>query len=191
VQDWMNEIYEMWMQAHGVMIITPVHWYSPPSVLKLMMDRMVCSDGGNPDPSTSNGKDPETAKKLELKGWRYPKHLAGRRFSVVVHGDAEGVLNVRQAIVSWLADLGLESAGAEATIDRYIGYYEPYATSHEALDRDQAVQDETRRAAEILIRSVKDYRQNLEPTAPDPGLKRSQWKSGSESFGADTDVRAK
>ena len=31
------------------------------------------------------------AKELELKGWDYPKHLAGRAFAVVVHGDAAGV----------------------------------------------------------------------------------------------------
>jgi hypothetical protein len=26
-QDWMNEIYPMWVAAHGIMIITPVNWY--------------------------------------------------------------------------------------------------------------------------------------------------------------------
>jgi spore maturation protein CgeB len=31
--------------------------------------------------------------------------------------------------------------------DRYIGYYEPYATSHDALDRDQDVQEEVRNVA--------------------------------------------
>ena len=46
----MNEIYPMWVQAHGVMIVSPVNWFSPTSGLKLMMDRLVCADGGNPDP---------------------------------------------------------------------------------------------------------------------------------------------
>jgi len=78
VQDWMADIYEMWVRAHGVMIVTPVHWYAPPSVLKLMMDRLVCADGGNPDVSSTKGKTPELAKKLELAGWDFPKHLAGR-----------------------------------------------------------------------------------------------------------------
>jgi multimeric flavodoxin WrbA len=50
VHDWMNDIYPMWVEAHGVMIITPVNWYQVSSPLKLMMDRMVCADGGNPDP---------------------------------------------------------------------------------------------------------------------------------------------
>ena len=27
VDDWMAEIYEQWVAAHGVLILTPVHWY--------------------------------------------------------------------------------------------------------------------------------------------------------------------
>ena len=55
-----------------------------------MIDRLVCADGGNPDPTTTRGKDPAAAKALELAGWHYPKHLAGRAFAVVAHGDAAG-----------------------------------------------------------------------------------------------------
>ena len=84
VQDWMNDIYPMWAAAHGVMIICPVNWYQTPSVLKLMIDRLVCADGGNPDPTSTQGKKAELAKEIELKGWHYPRHLAGRVFSVVV-----------------------------------------------------------------------------------------------------------
>ena len=90
VQDWMNDIYAMWAAAHGVMIVCPVNWYGPPSGLKLMIDRLVCADGGNPDPTTTHGKNVEQAKALELDGWPYPQHLAGRVFSVVVHGDYGG-----------------------------------------------------------------------------------------------------
>lgn len=90
VHDWMNDIYPMWVEAHGVMIITPVNWYQVSSPLKLMMDRMVCADGGNPDPTLTHGKDAKKAKGVELAGWDYPKHLEGRVFSVVVHGDVEG-----------------------------------------------------------------------------------------------------
>ena len=64
----MNEIYPRWVAAHGVMIVTPVYWYQAPSVLKLMIDRLVCADGGNPDPTTTHGKKPEEAKALELDG---------------------------------------------------------------------------------------------------------------------------
>ena len=83
----MNEIYPRWVAAHGVMIVTPVYWYQAPGGLKSMMDRLVCADGGNPDPTSTAGKDPKLAKQLELKGWTYPRHLAGRAFAVVVHGD--------------------------------------------------------------------------------------------------------
>ena len=43
----MNEIYPMWVAAHGIMIVTPVNWYQVSSPLKLMMDRLVCADGGS------------------------------------------------------------------------------------------------------------------------------------------------
>jgi hypothetical protein len=34
----------------------------------------------------------------------------------------------------------LIDAGERSRLDRTIGYYEPYATSHETLDRDMGVQ---------------------------------------------------
>ena len=154
VNDWMNELYPRWVAAHGVMIVTPVYWYQAPSVLKLMIDRLVCADGGNPDPTTTHGKSPEEAKALELAGWDFPKHLAGRAFAVVVHGDAAGAEGLRRALTDWLLDMELVKAGAAATLDRYIGYYEPYATSHEALDRDEAVQEEVRNAARSLVSTI-------------------------------------
>src|SRR5438270_2540409 len=90
VHDWMNDIYPLWVAAHGIMIVAPVNWYQAPGPLKLMMDRLICADGGNPDPTSTHGKHPDEAKKLELAGWPYPRHLAGRVFSVVAHGDTEG-----------------------------------------------------------------------------------------------------
>src|SRR5438034_2284664 len=146
-QDWMNEIYPRWVAAHGIMIVTPVHWYQVPSTLKLMMDRLVCADGGNPDPSSTHGKEPDEAKALELKGWLYPRHLAGRHFGVVVHGDSVGAETLRRSLVDWLTDMSLISAGGKAEIDGYIGYMEPYATSHQALDEDEAFQAEVRNVA--------------------------------------------
>lgn len=154
VNDWMNELYPRWVAAHGIMIVTPVYWYQAPSVLKLMIDRLVCADGGNPDPTSTQGKDPVKAKELELQGWDYPRHLAGRIFSVVVHGDAAGTEQLRRSLTDWLQDMHLIPASHAATIDRYVGYYEPYATSHEALDRDEALHTEVRNAAKILIEAV-------------------------------------
>lgn len=150
VQDWMHEIYPRWVAAHGVLIVTPVHWYQAPSVLKLMIDRLVCADGGNPDPTTTDGKSPAKAKALELQGWHYPRHLAGRTFGLVVHGDATGAEAVKRALHDWLCDMGLEPAGTRALLDRYVGYYEPYATSHDALDRDEGLLEEVANVARTL-----------------------------------------
>jgi multimeric flavodoxin WrbA len=136
------------------MIVTPVNWYQVTSPLKLMMDRLVCADGGNPDPTRTHGKNAELAKSIELEGWDYPRHLEGRMFSVVVHGDAEGAAGVRRNLVDWLTDIHMIPAGPPAELDRYIGYLRPYATSHDDLDADTAVQDEVRNAARTLREAV-------------------------------------
>jgi multimeric flavodoxin WrbA len=158
-QDWMNDIYPMWVAAHGIMIVTPVNWYQVTSPLKLMMDRLVCADGGNPDPTRTHGKDASRAKEIELAGWDYPRHLAGRLFAVVVHGDVEGAENVRRSISDWLCFMHLCPAGPTAELDRYIGYWKPYATSHEELDADQAIQAEVGNAALALAEAVKANRE--------------------------------
>jgi multimeric flavodoxin WrbA len=158
VQDWMGEIYPLWVAAHAVMIVTPVYWYQAPSPLKLMMDRLVCADGGNPDPTSTDGKDAAKAKELELRGWPYPRHLAGRAYSVIVHGDAEGAEMLRRSLSDWLSDMELVSAGHVANIARYVGYYEPYATSHDALDEDAAIHEEVRNAARALMGKVRELR---------------------------------
>jgi multimeric flavodoxin WrbA len=166
VNDWMNELYPRWVAARGVMIVTPVYWYQAPSTLKLMIDRLVCADGGNPDPTSTHGKTPSEAKELELAGWPYPRHLRGRHFAVFVHGDAAGGDQLRRALTDWLLDMELVQAGNHGTADRYIGYMEPYATSHEALDRDSAVQEEVRNVARALVDSVRLAR---EGKRVDPG----------------------
>ncbi len=45
--DWMAEIYPLWVAAHAIVIVTPVYWYQSPSPLTLMIDRLVCADGGD------------------------------------------------------------------------------------------------------------------------------------------------
>ncbi|MBN9584965.1 MAG: NADPH-dependent FMN reductase [Afipia sp. 62-7] len=152
--DWMNEIYPLWVAAHGIMIVTPVNWYHAPTGLKAMIDRLVCADGGNPDPTTTHGKKADEAKALELKGWDYPKHLDGRHFAVVVHGDTVGAETLRRSLADWLTDMSLVSASRTAEHDGYIGYQEPYATSHQALDQDGNFQEETRNAARALANAV-------------------------------------
>ena len=156
--DWMAEIYERWTAAHAVIIVSPVYWYQSPGGLKLMIDRLVCADGGNPDPTTTSGKDPAKAKALEMAGWDYPKHLAGRVYGLVVHGDVAGIEGSRRSLSDWLDWMGLIDAGKDARLDRYIGYFEPYATSHDTLDKDSDVQEEARNVARAVANAVKALR---------------------------------
>jgi len=175
VGDWMAEIYEKWVAAHAVILCTPTNWYHTSSPMKLMIDRLVCADGGNADPTLTNGKDPQKAKAVELAGWSYPKHLAGRVYGVVVHGDVAGIEETRYALCDWLDWMGFVDAGAASRLDRYIGYYQPYATSHDELDKDKDVQEEVRNVARAVAIAVRELRAGrlTDPTAQ---LKRPRAK---------------
>jgi hypothetical protein len=119
---------------------------------------MVCADGGNPDPTATGGKDTGRAKELELKGWHYPRHLEGRLFSLIVHGDTEGAETLRRMLADWLTSLHMAPAASGAVFERYIGYFRPYATSHEDLDADTDVQEEVRIAARALLEALRRRR---------------------------------
>ena len=173
--DWMSEIYERWTAAHAVIIISPVYWYQSPSPMKLMIDRLVCADGGNPDPTATGGKNADKAKALEMAGWDYPQHLAGRAYGLIIHGDVAGIEGSRRALTDWLDWMGLIDAGVAARLDRYIGYYEPYSTSHDALDRDEPIQEEVRNVARAVAKAVVELRagrlQAVQPTLSRPRAK--------------------
>jgi hypothetical protein len=79
-------------------------------------------------------------------------------FLVVVHGDVEGAEDVQRSVSDWLCSMHLETAGTLAEVDRDIGYWQPYATSHAALDQDTAMQDEVRNAARTLLEAVQAKR---------------------------------
>ncbi|MBX3535685.1 MAG: flavodoxin family protein [Xanthobacteraceae bacterium] len=175
VNDWMAEIYPKWVAAHGVMIVTPVNWYQAPSSLKLMIDRLVCADGGNSDPTTTKMKHVAPAKELELAGWPYPRHLAGRAFSVAVHGDAAGVENLRRILCDWMSDIGMIPCGHKSQFGAYVGYLEPYATSHKDLDEDTDFQEDVKNSAHALINGVKMLRKG-ELRQPDATLEESRPK---------------
>jgi hypothetical protein len=108
------------------------------------------------------------AKALELKSWSYPRHLAGRSFAVVVHGDSAGTENLRRSLVDWLNDMHLVQAGTNSCIDRFIDYYGPYARSHEVFDEDQALHEEIRNAARALANQISHRRAGQR--APDEEL---------------------
>jgi multimeric flavodoxin WrbA len=169
--DWMNEIYPLWVAAHGIMIIMPV----TPTGLKAMIDRLVCADGGNPDPSSTHGKTAKEAKELELQGWPYPKHLKGRHFGIVTHGDSVGAETLRRSLADWLTDLELISAGGMAEADGYIGYMKPYATSHQDYDEDNAFQKDVLNVARALGAAI-DLARTGHLENPAKGLKDPQPK---------------
>ena len=73
---------------------------------------------------------------------------------MVVHGDVAGIEGLRRSLTDWLDWMGLLRAGSKAAFDRYIGYYQPYATSHDALDADLAVQAEVMGAAQAVAAAV-------------------------------------
>jgi multimeric flavodoxin WrbA len=173
--DWMNEIYERWVAAHGIIVVTPVYWYQAPAVLKLMIDRLVCADGGNPDPTSTHGKKAEEAKAIELAGWDYPKHLADRAYGLVVHGDVAGIESTRRGLSDWLDWMGLVDAGSFARLDRYLGYYESYANSHETLDRDTDFQEDVRNVARAVAKAVEELRAGR-LSKPDRDLRRPRPK---------------
>jgi multimeric flavodoxin WrbA len=168
----MNEIYPMWVAAHGILILTPVNWYQTSSPLKLMMDRLVCADGGNPDPTSTHGKKAQEAKDIELRGWDYPRHLAGRQFACVAHGDVEGAEGVRRCLGDWATSIEMT---AVTGIDRYIGYWKPYATSHLELDQDQAIQEGVRNVARALREAFHASRRNRQ-IAPGADLRPPRQK---------------
>jgi hypothetical protein len=77
---------------------------------------------------------------------------------VVVHGDVAGTGDVRRALCDWLDWMGLIDAGRRSRLDRYIGYYQPYAISHDALDADAGMQEEVRNAARAVAAAVGELR---------------------------------
>ena len=68
----------------------------------------------------------------------------------------------------------LVPAGGAALVDRYVGYYEPYATSHDALDRDGAFVEEVRNAARTLMGAVARLRRG--DAAPGDSLREPRPK---------------
>lgn len=154
----MADTCESWVAAHGVLLLTPVRGYRSSSVLKLMIDRLVWADGGNPDPTGTGGRDAATARQLEPNGWAVPEAAGRARLRLVVHGDMQGELEVRRALTDWLGWMGLVDAGELARLDRFIGYDEPYATSRPALDRDEPVQEEVRNVAQAPLQAATEIR---------------------------------
>ncbi len=90
---WDLDMYSRFDQADAWAIIGPVNWYGPTSNLKLMFDRLVCMNGGNPQEDLIEHKNPELAMKLEhTEEWKSLSinHLEGRTAAFYCYGDGGG-----------------------------------------------------------------------------------------------------
>ena len=90
---WNLDMYPRLDLADAWAIIGPVNWYSSSSTLKLMFDRLVCMNGGNPREDLIKHKDPELAMKLEQSPeWKKlsVNHLEGRTAGFFCYGDGGG-----------------------------------------------------------------------------------------------------
>lgn len=90
---WNLDLYARLDMADAWAFIGPINWYAPTSNLKLMFDRMVCMNGGNPNEELIKHKDPELAMKLEhSEDWKELSlnHLEGRTAAFFCYGDDGG-----------------------------------------------------------------------------------------------------
>jgi len=90
---WNLDLYSRLDLADAWAIIGPVNWYGPTSNLKLMFDRLVCMNGGNPREELIEHKNPELAMKLEhAPEWEElsVNHLEGRTAAFFCYGDGGG-----------------------------------------------------------------------------------------------------
>jgi hypothetical protein len=82
---------------------------------------------------------------------------------------------LRRILADWLTDMELIPADNHAVLDSYVGYLEPYATSHNELDKDKDFQEDVRTAAKTLAEAVKLMRAGKLPKA-DTGLHEARPK---------------
>ena len=90
---WNLDLYARLDLADAWAIIGPVNWYAPTTNLKLMFDRLVCMNGGNPREDLIEHKNAELAMKLEHQPeWEElsVNHLEGRTAGFFCYGDGGG-----------------------------------------------------------------------------------------------------
>jgi hypothetical protein len=88
---WDLDLYSRLDLADAWAFIGPVNWYGPSSNLKLMFDRLVCMNGGNPKEELIEHKNPELAMALEkAPEWEAlsRNHLEGRTAAFFCYSDA-------------------------------------------------------------------------------------------------------
>jgi hypothetical protein len=87
---WNLHLYERLARADAWAFIGPTNWYAPASNLKLMFDRLVCMNGGNPRPDLIDKKSTLKAQALERSElWKTlsKNHLEGRTAAFFSYAD--------------------------------------------------------------------------------------------------------
>jgi hypothetical protein len=87
---WNLDLYARLDLADAWAFVGPINWYGPTSNLKLMFDRLVCMNGGNPREDLIEHKNPELAMRLEhAPQWKEIalNHLEGRTAAFFCYGD--------------------------------------------------------------------------------------------------------
>jgi multimeric flavodoxin WrbA len=122
---WDLDLYARLDLADAWAIIGPVNWYAPSSNLKLMFDRLVCMNGGNPDESLIEHKNPELAMRLEHSAqWASlsRNHLEGRSAGFFCYGDGGGDELDRAGRPKILRHPGYFSPASEPFVDDRDAY---------------------------------------------------------------------
>ncbi len=90
---WNLNLYARLARADAWAFIGPINWYAPTTNFKLLFDRLVCMNGGNPQPELIEKKNTALAQALE----RSPQwatlsrnHLEGRTAGFFCYGDGGG-----------------------------------------------------------------------------------------------------
>ena len=87
---WDLHLYERLARADAWAFIGPINWYAPSSNFKLLFDRLVCMNGGNPRPDLIEKKSTLLAQALERSPqWKElsRNHLEGRSAAFFCYGD--------------------------------------------------------------------------------------------------------
>jgi hypothetical protein len=96
---WNLNLYARLARADAWAFIGPINWYAPSSNFKLLFDRLVCMNGGNPRPDLIDKKSTERAQALERSAqWAElsRNHLEGRTAAFFCYGDG-GAAEVDQS----------------------------------------------------------------------------------------------
>lgn len=90
---WDLHLYERLARADAWAFVAPINWYGPTTNLKLLFDRLVCMNGGNPRPDLIEKKNTALAQALERSPqWAElsKNHLEGRTAAFFCYGDLGG-----------------------------------------------------------------------------------------------------